>query len=254
MPRKRRPQRDLNREKEILSAPINPDGSGEQPVVRALLSPEFATMSDSKALDIGLALQQLIQGQSALLSQQDFFAKELADLRAKFAAYDESVARFEADEKGFLEQTLRVGEKNRPTGDKLAVAQNRGMAMYQAAVTTERLKAQKKFEAELASMPTETITVGGIPRMVRSGDTVALRMEPLMVTIKHRRWILPPNIPTVVPKVVADQVRAWLRAQAETSERAQALTENLPSDDLARRYRDIDQKYGTPSGALPAGE
>ena len=63
-----KPQRDIQREQEALNSMVRTDGVGEDPAVKALMSDDFTEMSEAEALDVKLALQQIIRGQTAMLN------------------------------------------------------------------------------------------------------------------------------------------------------------------------------------------
>jgi hypothetical protein len=83
MSRKRRyePKRDLAREQAVLSTPVRSDGVGEAPAVQAVLSDSFLEMSNLDALNVALALQELIKGQNSLLANQERYNAEIEKLK-----------------------------------------------------------------------------------------------------------------------------------------------------------------------------
>ena len=96
-------ERDLVREQEVLSSQVRLDGKGEDPAVAALLSPEFETMSNTEALNVALALQQLVRGVNSLLDNDKIMGEEISKLKARMDAQDRDARLWEEDRKKFLE-------------------------------------------------------------------------------------------------------------------------------------------------------
>src|SRR5512139_2233616 len=113
MPRKSKAKKD---EQEVLNAPVNMSGAGEDPAVKALLSDEFVQGTNSQAVEIGLALQQLIRGQNALLNNQDQFSTELVQLRKRMDEMDKAAERWQNDRENFVQEVLDKAESLKATG------------------------------------------------------------------------------------------------------------------------------------------
>ncbi|MBU2177493.1 MAG: hypothetical protein KJ556_20565, partial [Gammaproteobacteria bacterium] len=112
----KKPSRDLERENAVLNAKVNLSGAGEDPVVKAVLSEEFATkMNNQEVLDIALGLQQLIKGQNSILENQAKQEEELIRLRARVDKYDEDARKWETDKDKFLEDVYKKADSLRIT-------------------------------------------------------------------------------------------------------------------------------------------
>ena len=68
---KKTPVRDLNKEQEVLESSVRTDGVGEDPAIKALLSDDFISAPDSEALQVALALQEIIRCKTSLLARID---------------------------------------------------------------------------------------------------------------------------------------------------------------------------------------
>jgi hypothetical protein len=112
-----RSKKKLDKSDEALNSPVNLSGAGEDQVVKDLLSDKFVKGTNAEALEIGMALQQIIRGQSALLENQSAFTDQIAKLRQRMDEMDKAASRWEQDREGFIQEVLDRAEKLRATGD-----------------------------------------------------------------------------------------------------------------------------------------
>lgn len=254
---KRKPARDEARELEALNAPVEGE-QGQSPAVRALLSEQFVHAPDAQALDVALALQQLVRGQSAILSNLDEQNRQLNQLRARMAAYDEAAQKWEQDRAKFLQETRDQADKVRLTGDRLASAQAKAGIEFQAAVTAARADAavdRLQFDAAIRAMPKVIVRHSGIPTQIVEGGMVVTRLMPLTLRLRHLTFTLPPNEDVEVPQVVADRLAELTRSRQETAERKQALLIDpnrgaRQDTEVFRDWNRINQKYNSPTDGI----
>lgn len=220
----------------------------DDPVVRDLKSEKFATMPDSQALDIALALQQIARGQQSLLANQDKMADELQKLRAKMAKYDEDAAKYAKNQEKFVQDVLDRAEKLKKAGtdkDKLiAKGSNefsRAMAEARAKAAADRLK----FEEELRTMPKVEVTSPGVIEII-AGPNGALipTLFNETVRIKHRVWTLEPQVPTMVPIVVANELKRRAKSARMGAELRAAMDGHLQTNEMDAKIKEIHHKYG----------
>jgi hypothetical protein len=245
--------------RELEEKQVNISGQGEDPAVRAMLSDEFVMASDSDAFDVALALQQIMRGQDSILERVNAndarVAKELAFLRKQMVGYDKKSAEYEADRQKFLKEVDDLAEKVRATGIEKDKLQATGGKMFEEALEkarNERAASLVNFDLELKTMPTEQVVSPGKLEIVSVGGAPTSRLFPEVIRIKHRQWVLPPGKVVEVPKVVAEVLRQR-RATEEEQEERKAILSSRPEDVvLAKKWAEIDRKYGTKAhDALP---
>ena len=261
MPHKKiQPLRDEAREAEVLDSIIHPSGEGEDPAVKAMLSDSFATADDRTATEIMLQLQRVIMGQASLLEQISHNIEgsneRLRKLEERTAKYDEEARKFEEDKEKWFEEQRAQGERTLSKYDTLqrAELQAKGAAMMEDAISRSRVrKATDKleFDAMLASQPLVTIISPGKFISVREGESIIMKQIPEEIRIKHRKWVLPVNVPVEVPQLVADVYMKQQRTLEEMRARQSVLSVNRESQDMIQKWEDIGKKFGTAGEAMP---
>lgn len=251
--RKVRPEDVAAREREILTKKVRTDGEGEDPAVRAMLSNQFTEGTNAEALDIALAMQQLLKGNAALLENDRKFADELNALKAKMAKIDDDAARWEHDRERWLNEIMDRAEKLRVRESELDKIQ--AEAAVDMANKIQEAKAhvvinQQMFDEALSKEPKETITSPGVVEIVMENGSPVAKLFNEEIRIKHRRWILRPGVPTELPKSVAEMYRNKKRSEQETAERQKAMMANMESGKLAQKMKDIDTKFGSSTAHL----
>jgi hypothetical protein len=205
------------------------------------------TMPNVEALDVALALQQIIRGQESLLSNQEKFGKELSDLRGRMDAYDKAEIEFNENKEKFIEKVVARSESLKATGDKKDRILAKGALMMQSAVKDARasiVSDNLAFEEKLARMPRVTVTSPGKLETIMQGGVPTPVMFPEEIRIKHKVWVLRPGVPTEVPEIVAKALDDRRKVEAENASRSELLQKNLNNDELISRMRDIDRKFG----------
>lgn len=247
MPRKKRTERDLAHEGEVLDSLVDPvDPQNEDPAIRALLSPEFVTMSNVDATQIALALQQIIRGQNAASDQ-------LSKLTKRMDNYDKAEAAWRRDQEKFIRDTLdKADHQSKTEREKLRA---KGLKVYKQTrdqAVAERVSDHLQFDAQLAAMPTVDLAVAGRPEMTRdnSGQQV-LRLVGEEIRIKSKVWRLEPGRIYKVPIIVKKRYDEIMRDRAENSERAALLDGSKQDMTVAAGMQAISAKYGGKSEAFP---
>lgn len=248
----RKKKEATEKQQEVLASTINMTGQGEDPVIKALVT-KFPEASNTEALEIALALQQLVRGQSAMLENQKQMSDELAKLKAKMAAIDKAAEKWDSDRESFLDEVNRNADKLRLVGeaqDKL-IAQASGdlkkkIDEAKASVVIDR----QMFDEALAREPKETVISPGVPMtIVEHGQQIAV-LASEEVRIKHRRWVLQPGIPQEVPLSVANTLRERRKKERESYERRSAMMKNMEMGELEAEMQKIDARYGTTGSML----
>lgn len=257
MPRKKQVNnRDITREQEVLNAPVHPQGKGEDPAVQALLSPDFATMSNTEALDIALVLQQIVRGQAAILNNLQTQGQELQKLRERMDKYDKAAIAWETDRKKFLEEVYQKADSVRITNPTKR-EEMRAKAAQRIQQEIEKAKAEKvyqdlQFVKMLESQPTEVIVSKGRVVTKREDGVIKQVVIPEVIRIRNKVWVLPPNQPVEVPKMVADEWRIRQTIQEEQEKRKKLLMVNdyydgKPIDQVAKEWNEISSEYNAPT-------
>ena len=247
-------KRDLAREAAIESTPVRLDGVGEHPAIQAAASPAFATMSNSEALQVALALQELVRGQASVLQNQQVLGENLARLEAKMAKYDEDAKKWEEDRAKFIAEVTQRADRLRIT-DPSKRAEMTAQVMKEEQAATQMAKAIHAnniadFKRKIATAPKVKVQSPGVVEQGRIGDQPVVRLVPEVIRIKNFEWKLPPGVTVEVPDFVARRYEEILRGRAELSERQGALSADRnngamsEAQDVAKEMARIDRKYG----------
>ena len=248
-------KRDFAREAAVENTPVRLDGIGEHPAIQAAASPEFATMSNQDALQVSLALQQIVRGQASILENQQLLADNLARVNEKMRKYDEDARKWEEDRAKFLEDLNRQADKLRITDPakrgeltaKVMEEEKQAIAMAKALAESNKLK----FMDMVQKAPKVKIMSPGVIETGRIGDQPVTRIVPEVIRIKNFEWKLPPGVPVEVPDFVARRFEQIQRGREELQERQNALSADRNSGqmseaiDVTREMARINEKYGT---------
>lgn len=254
MPRKRKDT--TARAEEALSKVVNPTGAGEDPVIQDLLNGEMATASDKDALDMALAMQQILRGQNSLLELVKQNTAEGAEMRAELARMkqeaaerDAAVEKWQNDQQKFLQEVMDRAESLRLKGEAL----DRKRAEASQLTAEEMKKARiniredmRKFDEFLAHQPLVTVVAPGDVIMTQVNGQPSMKVLPMVIKIKHRQWVLPPGRRMEVPQIVADALYAKLESQAKNTELQDALSSNMEAYALRDKMRELRKKDEAP--------
>lgn len=247
-----RKKKKIDSSNEVLSKQVRSDGVGEHQVVQDLLSDKFTKGSNREALEISLALQQLVRGQTSLLENQQALGHEISKVRERMDRIDRDTEKWEKDREGFIQEVLDKAESLKPVNKDKAVAD--GVQMYQNALaeaTAQVAVKRLKFADQLARSPKVTvISPGEIVQVIENGSPVSKLMNEV-VRIKHMQWVLPAGVPTEVPEIVAEVLKNRRRGQQETAERQALMMKNMESGKLNDAWNAINNKYHSPTDVVP---
>lgn len=234
MGRKKKVQED--RSQEALSKQVNPSGTGEDLAVRELLSGALTGMTNMQALDLAQALQKIIRGEFSPVVEQT--QREMARLRERMDKMDKAAEKYQEDQQKFIEGVLSRAEKLKLTGEaaeklkaNAAIDARKEFELARANLVHENLR----FDEELKNMEKIMVVARGEPVLVRKGDMPEIVIKPEVVGIKHRRWVLQPGVPTMVPKIVAEELNRRYASKAKTEELKKVL-----SADKMRTMEEVD--------------
>lgn len=234
-------------EQEQMNRPVSSTGEGEVEAVKALLSPEFETMSNLEASSIALLLQDIIRGQNSLLARVEHTGIEIAKLREHQAGVDEKIASMVANSRKEIEDVLSKSSKLKASGSKKDKIVATGAQLYSKAIQDARAnKASSKlqFEEQLRRMPKETIVSPGAWIQTREG----MKLIPEEVRIKHKVWYLIPGVPLDVPKAVADVLRDRRKSQFETAQRKEILGKQMEQNKMVQAWNNVN---GSKTESMP---
>jgi hypothetical protein len=232
------------RAKEILSSQVRLDGRGEDPIVRALLA-ELPTATNERALELALALQQLLRGDQSYLvdpNQSDVVPK----LRKDWAQMDKQAEAFDKDPVRFAEQVYDEAVKKLPTGDALArlraEAAQKTKAIYQSVKITQA-EQKVRIDKELQFGPKVEIDVPPLIETRKQGEGYTAVQVPLILRFKDRTFILNPGRQSV-PALVAGLFRQWKRGQDEGAARLKAMQGEGHWGKVKSAWKNLDETYG----------
>lgn len=220
-------------EQEALNAPINPTGAGEDPAVKALLSPEFETMPNLEALDVALMLQQIIRQQDSILSKIEAGDQRVADqlvrMKARMDEFEQAARAWERDREKFMERVLAKGEQYRIADPeqraRFQAEQMQALRNAHSEAAANLRASRKTLEARLKEEPKETVISPGVPVVYREGDVMGkVRLDPEIVSIGHLHFRLPPGKQVKVPKSVAERLRERRIEEEEQRQRKELLS------------------------------
>lgn len=250
MPRKTK-QRSME---EVLASPVNPTGQGEDPAVRDLLSSKFVEGSNAEALNIALAIQQIVKGQNSLLENQDRFADDLRRIHQRMDEMDKTADRWNTDREAFVQEVLDRADTLKANGlEKDRIVAKGGIEFQHAveAARAEQVSQNAAFEMDLARMPKVTVVSPGELVMLTEGGRSVARIMNETVKIKHKKWVLPVGKAVEVPKVVADVLNERRKLQEETAARERVLSANVDNATLEKEWRAINNRYNSTTDTLP---
>ena len=232
------------RAKEILSSQVRLDGVGEDPLVRVLLT-ELPTATNERALEIALALQQMLRGEQSYLADPAH-ADAVPKLREEWAKMDKTAENYDKDPLRFAEEVYDKAMKALPTGDALArlraEAAQKTKAIYQNAGINRAIE-RARVDKELQYGPKVEIDVPPMIETRKSGDSYTAVQVPLVLRFKDRTFVLKPGRQTV-PSIVAGCFRQWKRGQDEGTARLQSMQGEGHWGQVKKAWKKLDETYG----------
>lgn len=252
-------KRNVNHRQEVMNSQVRLDGVGEDPAVKAMLSPEFAVMPDLDASRIALALAQILNGQDQILKNEEAMGEAIAKLQARMDAQDRDNTKWEEDRAKFLADVENNARSLLPAEGPLrdqvvAKASQKTAELMKKALRDEALN-RKKFIEQLEHEPTETIISPGHVRGVMTPGGPRMQVFPQEIRIKNFKWVLPPNTPVVVPRTVANRLREIQRTDEEADARKTLMSAadgDIRKDTvIKKKWDDINKQYKSKGDAFP---
>jgi len=199
---RKKADKPLSEQDQILDAEVRLDGQGEPEAVKAMLSPDFAGKKDSEALDIVNALREIIRGQK-------FQEEELAKMRQRMVEREEDERRWREDQEKFIQETIDKADRTRKaTGEKKDQIIANATKLYQechqrakAEIATKRVEFMQRCERA----PKVMVASAGKRYLVRQGDSQVWRTEPEEFIMEGVRFVLKPNEINYLPDFVAEE-------------------------------------------------
>jgi hypothetical protein len=231
-------------QQERLSSPVNKDLHGEDPAIAALA--KIPEMTNLEALDIAVALQKILRG-------QEVQGEELAKLRQEMARIDKNAKRYEEDREKWLEEINRKADQIRMSEserDKLVATESGRMKKLIEDARAQAVVERQMFDHQLDTEPKVMVTSPGELALVREGPSQVAKLLPEVIGIKHRKWILMPGVPTMVPQTVADRIAQKRRQAVELEERKKAMQAGpdgkfREAHEIEASMMDLDGKYNS---------
>lgn len=246
------------REEEVMNSPVRMDGVGEDPVIKALLSDQFVEGSNKNSLDIALALQALVRGQGAILNQIQGQGEAITKLTERMNKMDKASEAWNRDRQGFIENVQEKAEalkiKNPEEKAKLIAREALHVQQEIQLALANKTVDEMGFKQWMENQPKVTVTSPGKMVTVNQGGVIQAVMEPESIRIRNLEWILSPNIPTDVPKPVADEFYARQKILSETIDRKKILNADKPMENvaMAQEWQNINQRYGSHTDMMQA--
>lgn len=248
--------RDLEHEHQILESPIE-DVAAHHPLVLEMMN-RLAGATQMEAVNIGLALQQIVRGPSSLLANQNDpnVAQTIQRMRSRAAAQDAAAEAYEKNKEAFALDVIGQAEKIMPTGEKRDQIIARAMKEFQEArnnATAKQINKKLKLQYEIEHGAKETIAVTGQMINISQNGASTPVIVPEVIRIGSFVWRLAPGT-HVVPSIVAQRYRSIVKSRAEKEERKQVLLKNPEYNEAERKFGQIDKKYGSGGDRLPLRE
>lgn len=238
--------------KEILTSKVRLDGVGEDPAVRDLLR-ELATADNSRALEIGLAIQSILRGDDAMVNDPRQ-AETLAKTKEEWAAQDRAAENFEKNPNAFIDEAYENGLKALPKGealDKLRAKASKQVSTIMANARILGAQQDAGIARELQYGPKVEIDVPAQFEMVKNGEnSYAPVAVPLVLRLRRRAFELKPG-KQLVPKLVADIFLSWKKQNDENDARGAALQTGGHWGTVKKEWKRIDRDFQSNSN-LPA--
>ena len=245
----KQPKYDPQAERERLNSPVRMDGAGEDRVVQEMLSDNFVKAKDTEAAYIAKALAELLTGQQMTTDQ-------INKLMSRFERIERAQEAWENDKQKFLDD-IDARSRALLTNDPHKKDKYAAEFMSAAKEAREQAVAQESmsrimFHQQMESEPKETITSSGIMEIYREGESLIPRVMPEVISIKDRKWVLMPGVPTEVPHTVAVRFREIQATRASLEERKNLMKDGRnESRMVSAEWQKINQKYKTGGDTMP---
>ena len=247
-----------------------PDGGGrisgmEERAVQAAEESHPEDTSNIEALNIGLQLDQIMNGMSSILSRMDKGDKESLELREvlnrvreRLAKMEEANQKWEAEREKILQHSMEISEAVDPKVRASATAQAaQDLQSMAAGIKVNTNLERMKFVESLKEMPQEEIiSAGKIVMVSTQGGFSQPRLFNEQIRMNGMVWTLPAGEAIRVPQVVADRYRQMKIEDQELAERRHVMSatergKHRHEGTLIQQWEAINTKYGSPTDAIP---
>jgi len=237
----------------------------EEVAVRAAEESHPATTSGLEALDIGLQLDQILNGMGSILSRMDkqdedglALQAELSKVRERLVQMEEAQRKWDEEKDKILEHAAEVSEGVDPKVRAQAQADAaKAVQSTAAALKVNASLDRQRFVQSLKEMPQEEIISPGKIVFIRSQagfPTPTLFNE--VIRMNGMEWQLPAGVPTKVPKIVADRYRQMMLEKEELAARKNVLSatdrgKHRHEKVLVDDWNAVSSRYGSPTEPMP---
>lgn len=247
-----------------------PDDGGrisgmEERAVQAAEESRPEDTSNIEALNIGLQLDQIMNGMGSILSRMDKGDEEslelretLSRIRERLVKMEEANQKWEAEREKILQHSMEVSEAVDPKVRAEASAKAaRDLQSIAAGIKVNTNLERLAFKESLKEMPQEEIiSAGKIIFISGQGGFPQPRLYNEQIRMNGMVWTLPAGQAVKVPQVVADRYRQMKIEDQELAERKHVLSatergKHRHEGSLAQQWDAIGTKYGSPASAIP---
>lgn len=239
-------RRDIPREQEILAKPANAFAGT---IVEQLVSRlHQSDCTAQEAQNIGLALQQILRGDAALLNNMDdpAVAEQVARLKEQAAKEDKANQDWEENQEKFITQVYDKADKITPVGEKKDRVIANGLSQLQQARENARARwalQREEFARHLSTDPKVEVQVEAeFEHTTINGVVSVIEVKPVL-KILDRTFVLTPG-KQFLPKILADRYLEHQRTVRENQERKKVMEQYMERDQYEAAMRTIDQRYG----------
>ena len=237
----------------------------EERAVQAAEESHPEDTSNIEALNIGLQLDQIMNGMGSILSRMDKGDEEslklrdtLSRIRERLAKMEAAQDKWDAEREKILQHSMEISENVDPTVRAEASAKAaRDLQSITAGIKVNANLERKAFAESLKDMPQEEIiSAGKIIFISGQGGFSQPRLYNEQIRMNGLVWTLPAGQAIKVPKVVADRYRQMKLEEQELAERRHVLSatergKHRHEGTLAQEWDAIGRKYGSPADSIP---
>ncbi|NOR90100.1 MAG: hypothetical protein GQ524_07575 [Anaerolineales bacterium] len=237
----------------------------EEVAVHAARESHPAETSNIEALNIGLRLDQILNGMDSIMTRMEGNDAEATELRNTLNSVRERLERMEAASEKWEKERDDILQMAQEKSDNVdpnirAAAQARASKDVQsmsAALKGNQAISRASFAASIKDMErVEIISPGKIVFARGQGGAPTPMLMWEEVAINGMRWKLPPNKPVKVPKIVAERFSQMRLEQEELQARKHVLSAThrgrmRNEADLAVEWSAINTRYGSPTEDFP---
>lgn len=236
----------------------------ERPVKAALESRPSQT-SNLEAFEIGLRLDQMINGMESILTRMDrqdeqarLLADQLERVRARLDKMQRAVELWETEQDKIRQISQEASDNVDPQVRAKAQADaSKAVSNLTAALRVNGNLQRAQFIEALKNSPQVEVTSPG--RIVFASGPQGTMVPQLLadrVGINGFTWVFQPNRPTKVPKIVADRYYEMKQEEALLAQRKFMLSASnkgklREEDSLAKEWDRVNTEFNSPTDPFP---